>query len=84
MLSRISVAALATALVCAPRASGQTKVASTAPHFLSGNYRRALTDNALRISAIPEGRAVEPAVDAARVLSLCSAMLFPASLIMKG
>jgi hypothetical protein len=31
MLSRISVAALAAALVCAPRASGQTKVTSTAP-----------------------------------------------------
>jgi hypothetical protein len=29
MLSRISVAALAAALVCAPRASGQTKVTST-------------------------------------------------------
>jgi hypothetical protein len=30
---------------------------------------------------IPEGRAVDLAADAACVLSLCSAMLFPASLI---
>jgi hypothetical protein len=51
-----------------------------APAYVEGIYRRALTDHALRISAIPEGRAVEPAVDVARVLSLCFAMFFPASL----
>ena len=44
-------------------------------------YRRAWSGNALRISLIPEGRAVDSAVDAASGLSLCSAMFLPASLI---
>ena len=40
--------------------------------------------NALRFSLIPEGRAVDSAVDAASGLSLCSAMFLPASLIPEG
>src|SRR6516164_2368484 len=47
-------------------------------------YRRAWSGNALRISPIPEGRAVDLAVDATFGLSLCSAMFFPASLIPKN
>ena len=46
-----------------------------------GEIRRALPHHALRISLIPEGRAVDLAVDAASGLSLCSAMFLPASLI---
>ena len=48
---------------------------------LSGIYRRAWSGKALRILPIPEGRAVDSAVDAASGLSLCSAMFLPASLI---
>ena len=48
---------------------------------LSGIYRRAWSGKALRIPLIPEGRAVDSAVDAASGLSLCSAMFLPASLI---
>ena len=50
---------------------------------VSGTYRRAWSGKALRISPIPEGRAVDLAVDAACGLSLCSAMFLPASLIAK-
>jgi hypothetical protein len=59
-------------------ASGNTGKSSK---YLSGIYRRAWSGNALRISPIPEGRAVDSAVDAASGLSLCSAMFLPASLI---
>ena len=41
-------------------------------------------DKPRRASPNPEGRAVHMAVDAARVLLLVSAMLFPASLIPEG
>jgi hypothetical protein len=40
-----------------------------------------ISREALRISPIPEGRAVDSAVNAASGLSLCSAMFLPASLI---
>jgi hypothetical protein len=41
-------------------------------------------DKPRRASPSPEGRAVDSTVDAACALSLCSTMLFPASLIPEG
>ena len=69
-------------LICdaGPGGSSRSHAALTnltnSPVFLEG-----MLGNALRISPIPERRAVDSAIDAASGPSLGSTMLFPASLI---